>query len=303
MTEASQVWAVVVNWNGCADTLACLDSLAQSALPLARVVVVDNGSTDGSVSAIRQHAPDVDTIEVKENLGFGRANNLAADLFLQDSTGTHLFLINNDAIVKRDTLSHLLQAVCQEGVGAAVPKVYYADTPQRLWYAGGHIDWKQGCGKHDGMGQEDKGQFDQPRAVSFATGCGVLLRRTVVEQLDLFDPRYFFLGEDVDLSLRLLRAGHVIWYCPQAVVLHKVGHSLKRQGNGFAYYHMTRNRLLTMRKHARWFHWLRFGLYFPLLWGLQIVKAAVRDGDLAVARGVWRGAWDFATGRFDRRGP
>ncbi len=303
MVEAARVWVIVVNWNGREETLACLDSLAGSTLPPARVLVVDNGSVDGSVEAIRQHAPAVEVLEAGENLGFGRANNLGADLFLHDSTGTHLFLLNNDATVAPDGLAHLLRAVRQERVGAAVPKIYYASPPRRLWYAGGSVDWKQGSGRHHGMGQRDDGQFDQEGPISFATGCGVLLRREAVEQVGLFDPRYFFLGEDVDLLLRLLRAGFVIWYCPQAVVWHKVGHSLQRQGSMFTYYHMTRNRLLTMHKHARWFHWLEFGLYFPILWGWQIIKAALRDRSLAVARGMWHGARDFAAGHFDRRAP
>lgn len=301
---AAQVWIVIVNWNRRQDTLACLASVARSTLPAAHVLVVDNGSADGSAEAVRRAWPAVQVLQAGENLGFGRANNLGAERFLQEPTATHLLLLNNDAILTTDALARLVRAAEQgERIAAAAPKIYYAGAPQRLWYAGGRIDWKQGSGVHRGMGQEDHGQFDDAGAISFATGCGLLLKRAAVEQVGLFDPRYFFFGEDVDLSLRLLRAGYEICYCPEAVVLHQVGRSARQLGRAFTYYHMTRNRLLTMRNHAPWYRWVQFGLHFPILWGWQIVRAAARDRNLAVARGIWRGVRDFAAGRFERRGP
>jgi GT2 family glycosyltransferase len=265
---AAQVWIVIVNWNRRQDTLACLASVARSTLPAAHVLVVDNGSADGSAEAVRRAWPAVQVLQAGENLGFGRANNLGAERFLQEPTATHLLLLNNDAILTTDALARLVRAAEQgERIAAAAPKI------------------------------------DDAGAISFATGCGLLLKRAAVEQVGLFDPRYFFFGEDVDLSLRLLRAGYEICYCPEAVVLHQVGRSARQLGRAFTYYHMTRNRLLTMRNHAPWYRWVQFGLYFPILWGWQIVRAAARDRNLAVARGIWRGVRDFAAGRFERRGP
>lgn len=302
--SAPRIWIVIVNWNGGEKVLASLASIARSTLKPGQVLVVDNGSVDGSVQAIRARWPRAEIVETGENTGFGRANNLGAERFLNDPAASHLFLLNNDATVASDTLEQLVGAMGRDRqIGAAVPKVYYVDPPRRLWYAGGEIDWKQGSARHRGMGQEDRGQFDGAGAVSFATGCGLLLRRAAVEQVGLFDPRYFFFGEDVDLSLRLIRAGYKIMYCPEAIVRHQVGHSARRRGGAFTYYHMTRNRLLTMRKHAGWRQWVQFGFYFPLLWGWKAVEAAVRDRDLGVCRGIWRGVWDFAAGRFERREP
>ncbi|RLC92567.1 MAG: glycosyltransferase family 2 protein [Chloroflexi bacterium] len=303
-SSAAKVWVVVVNWNGREDTLTCLASIMRSTLRPVHILVVDNGSMDDSVQAIRTCHPTVEVLEAGENLGFGRANNLGAERFLDDPSATHLFLLNNDATVAENTLERMVNAMGQNRwIGAVVPKIYYMDSPRRLWYAGGTIDWRQGSALHRGIDQEDIGQFDDARLVSFATGCGLLLGRAAVEQVGLFDPRYFFFGEDVDLSLRLLQAGYAILYCPDAVIWHKVGYSARRWGGAFTYYHMTRNRLLTMRKHACWHHWVQFGFYFPLLWGWQAVKAVARDEDFDVWWGIWRGVWDFAAGRFERREP
>lgn len=298
-----RVWVLIVNWNARQELLNCLASIARSELSPARVVVVDNGSTDGSVAAVASHYPETMVIPLEENLGFARANNIGAERFLADPEATHLFLLNNDAVVAEDTLTRLLEAtVRRPRIGAVAPKIYYLDDPTRLWYAGGAMDWKQGTARHRGMGQVDRGQFDAAQPVTFATGCGLLLHRAAVEEVGLFDPRYFFFAEDLDLCLRLQAAGYLVWYAPQAILWHEVGHSTGRRGGAFIYYHMTRNRLLTMHNHARWHHWLQFAAYFPLLWGWKALQALFW-GELGVWRGMWRGASDFVAGRFERRVP
>lgn len=296
-----KIFVLIVNWNGKEDTLACLESLEASEGEIGRVVVVDNGSTDGSVEAINRHFPQVALIENQRNLGFGAANDVGMCLFLQEERCHYLLLLNNDTLVAPSALRVLASALSEEGVGAAVPKIYYADG-QRLWYAGGRIDWKQGSANHYGFGRRDEERFNRRGEVTFATGCALLLKRETLEKVGLFDERYFMFGEDVDLSIRLAKAGYRILYLPEAVVWHKVGGSVARKGEGFIYYHMTRNRLLTMSKHARWREWLPFLFYFPLLWGWKAFFFLIR-GRPQVARAMIGGAVDFATGRFDGREP
>lgn len=294
-----KIFVLIVNWNGKEDTLACLESLKATEGEIGRIVVVDNGSTDGSVEAINRHFSQVTVIENQRNLGFGTANNMGMHLFLQETRYPYLFLLNNDTLVAPSALRVLTSALSKEGVGAAVPKIYYADS-QRLWYAGGRIDWKQGSATHYGYGRRDEERFNRREEVSFATGCALLLKREALEKVGLFDERYFMFGEDVDLSIRLAKAGYRILYLPKAVVWHKVGGSVGRKGEGFIYYHMTRNRLLTMSKHAGWREWLPFLLYFPLLWGWKAFFFLLR-GRPQVARAMIGGAVDFPRGRFHSR--
>lgn len=291
-----KILVLIVNWNGREDTLACLESLNATEGEVGRMVVVDNGSTDGSVEAINRHFPQVTVIENQRNLGFGVANNMGMRLFLQETRYPHLFLLNNDTLVAPNALKILTSALSEDGVGAVVPKIYYADG-QRLWYAGGSIDWKQGSATHCGFGRRDEERFNRRGEVTFATGCALLLKREALDKVGLFDKRYFMFGEDVDLSIRLAKAGYRILYLPEAVVWHKVGGSVARKGEGFIYYHMTRNRLLTMSKHARWGEWLPFLLYFPLLWGWKALTFLIR-GRPRVAWAMICGAVDFLRGRF-----
>lgn len=297
---SGEVFVLIVNWNGKEDTLDCLRSLEACEKEIGRVLVIDNGSTDSSVEAIRRGFPEVTLIENRRNLGFGPANSVGMRLFLQEKRYPYLFLLNNDTLIAPSALGILASGLCEQGVGAAVPKIYYADG-KRLWYGGGRIDWKQGSAIHYGQGARNGGLFNQRKEVSFVTGCALLLKREAVEKVGLFDERYFMFGEDVDLSIRLVRAGYRILYLPEAIVWHKVGESVARKGEAFIYYHMTRNRLLTMSKHAGWREWLPFVFYFPLLWGWKALSFLIQ-GKSQVARAMICGAEDSLRGRFGARG-
>lgn len=295
--------ATVINWNGREDSLACLDSLAR-AQGVEAMLVVDNASQDGSVEAIRQSFPRTIIIANQQNLGFSRAVNQAIRYFLESASHDYFLILNNDALVDSQAVSRLRAALeGGEKAGIAVPKIYYPGPEKRLWYAGGAMDWKQGAGVHWRMGESDSAGLEsqsQPREVSFAPGCALLIPRRVLESIGLFDERYFFFGEDVDYSLRLQKAGYRILYVPGAVVWHKVGGSAGRRGSAFIWYHMTRNRLLTVSKHARGWAFLQFALYFPLLWLAKAVSFALR-GEPGVAAGMLKGARDFLQGRFEHR--
>jgi GT2 family glycosyltransferase len=295
---------IIVNWNGCATTVACVQALLDAGEPQTTIFVVDNGSTDDSVVTLRSRFPRITVLEARDNLGFARGSNLGVQHVLSKipARGAHtafpyLFLLNNDAFVNADTLPRLVAALEQTpGAAVAVPKIYYGDG-RRLWYGGGHVDWKAGTGIHRAKGELDRGQADQAGRVTFAPGCALLLRREVVAADGPFDARYFFMGEDVELSLRLTRAGRPIVYVPSATVRHQVGTSAGRQGLPFIWYHMTRNRLLTVSKHATIGQKALFFTCWPPRWLFKVLIFIAR-GEGNVGRAMWQGVQDFRAGRF-----
>lgn len=296
MTADLSIATIIVNWNGCASTVACVQALLDAGEPQTAIFVVDNGSTDDSVATLRARFPQITVLEAGENLGFARGSNLGVCHVLARAACPYLFLLNNDAFVNAETLPRLVAALEQTpGAAAAVPKIYYGDG-RRLWYGGGYVDWKSGTGIHRAKGEPDRGQADRGGPVTFAPGCALLLRREVAAD-GLFDTRYFFMGEDVELSLRLTRAGRPILYVPSATVRHQVGVSSGRQGLPFLWYHMTRNRLLTVSKHATAGQKALFFACWPPRWLLRaLIFAARGQGD--VGRAIWRGVQDFRGGRF-----
>lgn len=216
------VYVVILNWNRACDTIECLQSLARCDYANYQPLVVDNGSTDGSPGAIRAAFPAVEMIINENNLGFAQASNIGIEHALQQGAD-YVFLLNNDALVDRRLLSELVAVGESDSrIGMLVPKIYYHGEGGRLWSAG--AQWRRFPPRVTiiGYGREDGPEYSVQREVDFATGCAMLIKREVFEQVGLFDPAFFMYHEDYDFSARVRRGGYRIVYVPQAVMWHKV---------------------------------------------------------------------------------
>ena len=216
------VFVILVNWNGKAVTLDCLDSLTKISYGNFRVIVVDNASADGSSQEIRQRFPDVVVLEQKENLRFAGGNNVGMRYALERDAGL-LCLLNNDTTVDKDFLTHLVARIQSDRhIGMVAPKIFYHSEPDRIWFAGGEISMWSGTMKHTGIREVDTGQYDQSKEIDYSTGCCMLTTRDVIEKVGMFDETYIMYAEDADLSMRIRRAGYAIMFEPKAKVWHKV---------------------------------------------------------------------------------
>jgi len=235
---------IILNYNGREDTLACLRSLEHLTYPSVEVVIVDNGSTDGSVDAFRAQHPRFKLIETGANLGFTGGNNIGIRYAL-DHGADYIMLLNNDTVVAPDLLDPMVQAMeADPAIGVTGPMIYYYDSPETIWSAGGGIDWSRGVTWMIGIDEEDKGQFGlSPRPVDFVTGCAILARRAVWEKVGLLDDKFFMYYEETEWCVRARRAGFQIVHIPTAMVWHKISPA-QRAASILTYYYMTRNRLL-----------------------------------------------------------
>jgi GT2 family glycosyltransferase len=253
-----RVAIIVLNWNGLVDTLECLESLSHLDYPAYEVVVVDNGSTDGSVPAIRARCPEVAIIETGKNLGYTGGNNAGLRYALVHQAG-YFLLLNNDTEVAPDFLHQLVEvAEADPRIGVVGPTIYYHDLPNVIWSAGGAIDWRRGSTRMVGLDEREAGQFGiEPRSVDFVTGCAMLVRREVVEHVGMLDERFFAYYEEVEWCVRIARAGYKVVHVPMAKVWHKISPSTQ-EDLPFVHYYMTRNRLLFLRTTgASWWVWGR----------------------------------------------
>ncbi len=215
------VFCILLNWNGCADTLECLDSLGRTRYSNLTVIVVDNGSTDGSVAQIRKAYPDIELIQSPTNLGYGAGNNLGIRHALRRGA-KYIWLLNNDTVVEPDTLSALV-ALCEADpmLGQAGSVLSYAHAPSQVQaWGGGQVNLWMGTSRHS----------TQPlptEQLDFLTAASVLIRASVLEEVGLFDEAYFMYWEDTDLSFRIRRAGWKLGVAENARLLHKEGASSK----------------------------------------------------------------------------
>ena len=258
-TPAPGVSVVIPNWNGRGWLGPCLASLAAQKLGPAEVIVVDNGSTDGSVDYLRASHPQVVVLALDHNTGFAHAANLGVERAGHDL----IALINADVVLEPDWLSRLAAALAQDpGAGSAACKMVSLADPSTI-YDAGDILRRDGACEQRGRFTHDDGRYDVPGEVFGACAGAAMYRRSAVRPEGGFDERYFAYLEDVDLALRLRLAGWRCLYVP-AVARH-AGESTSPQLAGGHQRLVTRNYVLLV---ALWFppRWLLYVAYRQAGW-------------------------------------
>jgi GT2 family glycosyltransferase len=227
--RGDQVTIVVLNWSRAADTVACLESLGAADLQGASVLVVDNGSRDGSVAILRARFPDLQVIALPENRGYAGGNNVGIQAALDAGAGAVL-LLNNDTRVAPDFLPPLLEALNSSPLCAAVASaVIRADRPDMHDVAYSEVRFhERNVVQLRGVNVPVFGNFDRRCEVEVVVGCCALFRSEALRTVGVFDEAYFAYHEDVDWCLRARKAGWKLFYEPYARVYHQASASTAR---------------------------------------------------------------------------
>ncbi|NTU58524.1 MAG: glycosyltransferase family 2 protein [Chlorobiaceae bacterium] len=278
---------IVLNWNGESDTMTCLSSLAKVMSLEFTTLLVDNGSSDRTVSLVRNAFPGVELLELPRNLGFAGGNNAGFASLRGRGFDTVVFL-NNDTVVDTGFLQPLVDALRDPCVGIVVPKILYMDDPTRIWYAGGIVRPATGLFTHVGIRMPDGPSFSKAGPTGYATGCCLAMRSSDFEALRGFDEGFRMYGEDVDLSMKVRTTGRIVMYQPASVIWHRVsassggelriGKQLRKSGAAFRIF----------RKHRMWSGFILYPLLFPF----RTLVSLVRYGLFRRAAGRVRGAGD-----------
>jgi GT2 family glycosyltransferase len=235
-----RVGVVVLNFRGAEDTVRCLESL-RTLDPQPHVVVVDNASADGSLERIAAAAPGVELVANDANLGFGGGCNVGIAL-LRERGVEHIWLLNNDTTVEETTLQRMLDvAAGDDRLGAVGSVIYDMAAPTRvLTWGGGRV------GRWTGFTRDARDARDR---VDYLTGASLLLRARALDDVGVFDPRFFFTWEDVDLGVRLAERGWAIAVAERSRVWHRWGGSVSAVSTVRMEHHAA-GLVLFMRKHS-----------------------------------------------------
>jgi GT2 family glycosyltransferase len=222
---------VIVNWNRKDLLRACLDSLAAQSFTEFEVVIVDNGSDDGSAEMVQKKIESfprsIHLVENHENRGFCAANNQGFAV----SQSEYVALLNNDAEADPGWLQALLDSirikpdVGESDIGMVASKILVWEDP-RIIDKCGHLIYPDGQNRGRGSGQLDQGQFDRQDEVLWPDGCAALYRRAMLDEVGGFDEEFFAYADDAELGLRARIAGWSCLYAPGAVVKHHRGATL-----------------------------------------------------------------------------
>jgi GT2 family glycosyltransferase len=240
---------VILNWNKKDDTAECLCSIYNMRYKKFDVILVDNGSNDGSVHFLKRKYPKVKYIENEENLGYAKGNNIGIRYALKGGY-SFILLLNNDTIVDADLLTELLAVMDLDNkIGIAGGVNYYCSEKNKIQFSGGHIDWYRGNIYDITRHWEDRGQFSKYRKVDTISGSCMLIRREVFGQVGFFDERFFLNFEETDFCCRTQRVGYKVFTSMQASLWHKVSLSFSNYNNLLDYF-ITRNKFLFLWKNS-----------------------------------------------------
>ncbi len=289
MSDWPKVSAVVLNWNGVADTCECLDSLQACSYPDLAIIVVDNGSAGDDVQRLRaRFGASIHLIENPGNVGFAGGANIGIREALRRDTD-YVLLLNNDAVVHPRFLHELVAPARRLGdFAAACPKIYFHDRPQVIYSTGGMVNPWTGSARQVGRGRPDRGQYEDIAARDYADGACMLISREALERVGLLDEDYFAYWEETDWCTRAREAGLRCYYVPAARVWHKAAASLAAS-NDF-HFLFRRNALLFLRKRKTPLHLLSaLALYVFVYSPLHLIRhpSAVRRIPAEVRALLW----------------
>jgi len=260
------VHALLLNWNSFELNAACIASLKESRLAFQRIIVVDNGSTDGSLERLKQKYTDEQLIFLGSKVNCGFAGGMNIGIKHACSLGfDFLLLINNDTIIDPDCVRLLVMALDENPhAGMAGPSVLYFGNPEKIWQSGGYFSAIRAGIVVPGKGKNIREIGTRISEVGFLTGCAFLVRKSTVDQVGLLDTSYFIYNEDLDYSLRCIQAGWSLLFVPSAKLWHKIEDVAKDRTSPRVLYLLARSSILVLRKRFRLpYRW--YGILVQLL--------------------------------------
>ena len=280
--ERPSVLAIVLNYNGRELALQSVESLLGSDYPALEIVVVDNGSSDGSDAAVAERFPGVHRIRTETNLGISGGINLGVRFGLREGFD-FVMSCNNDIEVAPDMVTRLVEAAsAHPEAGAFGPKCYYYfGDRNRIWSAGGELRWREAVTREAGMGESDRGQFDRDRETSYVNGACILMRREALLATGLWDPVYHVSVEDADWCERMRRAG---WRC-RYVHAARLWHMVSPTTGGYKAaqtFRTGRSTAIFVRKYAGAWGWARFLFFVAAAFPAALVRELFRGNASAV---------------------
>jgi len=303
-----RVSIALLNWNNAEETLGCLASLRDVRYPNFDIVIVDNGSQDDSIARLDEFQKNNPALSIRvlrnnENLGFSGGCNTAIEWALKEG-GEYLLLLNNDTEVDPLFLDELIKASSlSPRTGILVPSIFFYYEPNLLWFGGDtNVAWsKMNKGITSSLFKEElPSEAQDPRSLSFASGCAMLMRTEALKEVGGFDERFFLYFEDADLSFRFRKAGWDILWVPTSHILHKVSATtLTKVGSPRVHYYDTRNILLLSKKHGPWWMVVWRPVWASYTFKKQVLKLLLGK-HREVSRAIADGVLDYYAGRFGK---
>jgi hypothetical protein len=296
-----KVCIIILHFGNWSDTQECLESLKKITYDNYEIVVVNNDLRDIPI----QSDGNIKVIKSESNNGFAGGNNLGINYALNQKA-EYVLLLNNDTVVDSNFLNELMIAARQNLKYAILgPKIYFADEADKLWFAGGKINWLYNKGTMRGYAEKDTGQYDEPLAqeTDYITGCCMLISSSVIEKIGPMSEDYFLYYEDTDWCLKARQQGYSCIFIPRSKIWHKGSKATVAGSDSYIYYHI-RNGLMMAQRFAP--SYIKVLVYLDSLWRIlkQYIKMLIYPQKKQIANIIILAIKDFynnKTGKYENR--
>jgi GT2 family glycosyltransferase len=240
---------VVINWNGLDKTRRCVSSLLRLDYPARQICVIDNGSTDASVSELQCEFPAIEVLDLGANTGFAGGCNRGIE-WARGIEARYVWLLNNDTTVDETCLAALVERAESSGSDEILaPKILRSQQTNEVWSVGGIVRWPWLEREHIRQVESSRNQVGQ-HPVAWASGCALFFSMNVADIIGPLDERYFLYLEDVDWCLRGRRKRVMTWVVPDAVIWHEVSATTNTLNSRIIRYYENRNYYLLAFSHC-----------------------------------------------------
>ena len=286
------VTIVILNWNGKHFLRQFLPSVLATTYKKFEILVVDNGSTDGSIAFLKKKFKSVRLLKLDKNYGFTTGNNKA----LAHISTKYLVLLNSDVEVDPGWLDPLVKIMeGDEKVAVAQPKIRSYQNKEFFEYAGaagGYIDalgYPFCRGRIFSTIEKDEGQYDQQTEIFWASGCACFIRKSVTDELGMLEDRFFAHMEEIDFCWRARNNGYKVMYCPKSVVYHVGGGTLNRANPHKTYLNIRNSLAALFLNFPRW--QVPYKFFIRLLLDGVLGAKSLLEGEPALVWAIIRAHW------------
>lgn len=302
-----RIIVITLNYNGKYLLDDCLESYLKNDYPNFEIVMIDNGSTDGSVPFVKKKYPYVVCIENGKNLGYSRGFNVGLQYAFNEKKVNYALITNNDVKVDKRVVSELVKvAKTDKKIGFVTGKVYYYDKPDTLQTVGKKEDPIRWNGGHIGNREKDVGQYDKVEERLFADDIFTLVSRNLYEKTGGYDTTFHFQSEEYDWQARAKSLGYKIMYTPHAKIWHKESMTIGKNSSFKAFYDARNPMLVILINKSPQFFKRYFWLHFLNDISKHSLRVFIKELNIKKAYKMWAGfisgiSWGFKNKKFTLR--
>ena len=247
-----KLFIILLNYNGYKDTLECVKSIIEMEKKFNyKIIVVDNNSTDNSKEVLENDNRFI-FIETHENGGFAKGNNVGIKYAIQKGAD-YVLLLNNDTVIEKDSILKLVEKMEEDKtLGMIGSRIMYYDNKKIINYCGGHMNWFKASSIHENYKLEYRTDGGNFKYTEIITGCCILIKKEVIENVGLLPEEYFMYYEDTDYCIQVREAGYKLGVLEDSVIYHKVSLSSGGENSPFSIKWGNRNRLIFMNKYYKY---------------------------------------------------